>query len=753
MAAAMACLQAYQGVPATRLTQWICSKSATPAILVDGTSAVPDHAESPAAEPSTNAAALVPQPDSAGIARITSLLLTKSHYLQHQIDDEISSKFFDQYLDALDPLHLIFLQTDVKEFEPYRYRLDDLILRRGDTTPAYVIFNRMRVRFAQQVTFVNQLLKTEKFDFTGNERYLYNRRTAPRPKDLEDAKKLWRERVRYEFLQEILNKEKPDEIVKIIERRYTRMQRFLDEYDSGDVFQIYLTALTHAYDPHSDYMGAAQLENFAIGMKLSLFGIGALLKSEDGYCKIVQLVPGGPAEKSKKLKPNDRIIAVAQENQETVDVVDMKLAKVVEMIRGTKGTKVRLTIIPADASDPSTRRVVTLVRDEVKLEEQEAKAKIVELPDRHEMRLGIIDLPSFYSEMPTAEKSVGLKSTTADVARLLHKLNQEKISGLILDLRRNGGGALEEAIDLTGLFIKKGPVVQIKSYDGSISEGEDRDPSVLYDGPMIVLTSHFSASASEILAGALQDYGRAVIVGDSSTFGKGTVQQLIQLEPYMRQFGFDSTNNPGALKLTIRKFYRANGASTQLDGVKPDVCLPSPSDYAEIGESSLPNALPWDTVPSASFQPVNMVQAYLPELKKLSDERLATDPDFIYLRAEIERVKKALADKTISLNEAQRWKEKQEADARQQTRKKELLARPAPDQKVYELTLKQADLPGLPPPLAQTNDLIASVNKNLTSDSDSETKSEDDSMPVVDATMAETERILIDLITLSAKSK
>src|SRR4051812_35235036 len=452
-------------------------------------------------------------------------------------------------------------------------------------------------------------------------------------------------------------------------------------------------------------MGKSSLENFSIGMKLSLFGIGALLRSEDGYCKIQELKPG-PAQRSKKIKPNDRIVAVAQGNEPPVDVVDMKLNKVVELIRGPKGTEVRLTVIPADAADPSVRNVISLVREEIKLEDQEAKAKLFEGDvNGKKARWGVIDLPSFYAafDLEGAKSDGEPKSTTTDVAKLIKKLVESKVEGLILDLRHNGGGSLEEAINLTGLFIPEGPVVQVRDADGRIIVDKDRDPTMLYKGPLIVLTSRFSASASEILAGALQDYGRALIVGDSSTHGKGTVQSLIQLKPYMRQFGMPANQEPGALKVTIRKFYRASGASTQLKGVTPDIILPSVNNFLEVGESSLENPLPWDTIAAATYEKLGMVEQYVDELKKRSDKRITTDKDFVYIKDDIERFKKTQAEKSVSLNESVRLKEKQEADERAKARKKEIAARPEPKEKIWDITLKVAGSAGLPDPIAHTN--------------------------------------------------
>ena len=775
-----------------------------------------------------NGAPLTAGPDDANIARVTARILERYHYLRQPFNDEISSKFLDRYIDALDNLRMYFLQSDIIEFERYRHRLDDLILKDGNTDPGRLMFNRFLQRLGQQNDYVTNLLHTEKFAYTADEKYLVNRKDQPRPKDLAEAKQLWRDRLRYEYLQEKLGIGRPDEIgkviheklkegkagilqaaieekmskekakeiveliqtkvktdspekivetvvaklekdnaeeiVKILTRRYARLLRSLQDFDSDDVLQLYLTALSHVYDPHSDYMGRSELENFSIGMKLSLFGIGALLRSEDGYCKIQSLTPNGPAEKSKKLKPNDKIIAVAQGDGTAVDVVDMKLNKVVEMIRGQKGTEVRLTVVPADAPDPSARKIISLVRDEIKLEDQEAKAKLIEMPleKNRTVRMGVIDLPSFYStfELEGKRGDSEPKSTTLDVARLIRKLVQEKASGIVLDLRRNGGGSLEEAIRLSGLFIKEGPIVQVKGPDGDPIIEKDPDPSVFYDGPLVVLTSRFSASASEILAGALQDYGRAIVVGDSSTHGKGTVQSLLQLSTFMRggPMGLSTSNNPGALKVTIRKFYRASGASTQLKGVTPDIVLPSIYNHAEVGEASLDNPLPWDTIAPASYDKMNRIDSLLPELRRRSDSRLGSDPDFAFLREEIERFKKNQAEKSISLNESQRLKEKQDAADRAKARKKELAARPEPPGKTYEITLKNSEMAGLPDPMTKTNGVKTAEAKAATTNApaqvataegdDADETIPDDKVSNVDMALEEAKRILIDYLTL-----
>jgi carboxyl-terminal processing protease len=762
---------------------------------------------------------LNPGPLDGQIAYVTARMLQKYHYLRQPFDDTVSSRFLDRYLETLDPQHLHFLQNDLADFEVYRTNLDRLTLPEGaaapSARPATVIFNRFLQRLQQRVVYADELLKTEKFTFDSDEKVAVMRKDAPYPSDLVEAKKLWRDRLRHEYLQEKLAKiearkkaaakpepaaekdslaatntetasaadvQKPkkteaEDILETLSHRYHRNLHTFVDWDSDDVLQIYLTALTRVYDPHSDYFGHPALDSFSITMNLSLFGIGAELMSEDGYCTINRLLPGGPAIKSKSIKEKDRVIAVAQSNQPPVDVVDMSLNKAVQLIRGPKGTEVRLTVVPA-GSDLSERKVVSLIRDEIKLEDQEAKAKIIEMPGGQgdPLRLGVIDLPSFYTTFdPTSTRSrTQNKSTTEDVSRLLTKLKQENVNGVILDLRRNGGGSLEEAIRLTGLFIKEGPVVQVQDYDKRIEVDKDEDPTVLYDGPLIVLTSRFSASASEILAGALQDYGRAVIVGDSSTHGKGTVQQVLPLQQTLLRLlgsqrgeaaaGLASlamTNDPGALKLTIKKFYRASGASTQLKGVVPDILLPSVfSEAKEIGETALDNPMPWDTINPAKFDRLNLVEPYLPDLRRLSAQRVASDKDFSYIREDIDIYKKRVAEKTVSLNEKQRLKEKEDDDARLKARDKERLARAEPAEKIYELTLKLASQPGLPSPVAKTNALarlspkgsagvttngaIASIPSAPASTNPDE--ADDDKPPAVDAALIEAEHILLDYL-------
>jgi len=758
-------------------------------------------------------------PNDQRISGLTTAMLERLHFLKLPFDTNVSSRFLDHYLNTLDPQRIHFLQSDIDEFNHFRTALGPMT-KSGDTSPAYVIFNRFMDRLEERNTYsTNALFSDGPFDYTADEKVLLNRKDRPYPKDMDEAKKLWSERIRYEYLQERLAKESPEsvakllvsrhgplklaltwhefhtDIVQVIWKRYSRTIRFFREWDGEKVLETYLTALAHAYDPRSDYMDKSDLENFSIQMSLSLFGIGATLQSEDGYCKINELNPSGPAAKSKKLKAKDRIVAVAQTNAEPVDVVDMPLTKVVEMIRGPKGTQVRLTIIPADAADPSTRTEISLIRDEIKLEDQQAKAKIVDLPDGHGLtnRLGVIDLPSFYQSFPLAGSTdkPENKSATEDVARLLEKLKREKVKGVILDLRRNPGGSLDEAINLSGLFLKDGPMVQTKDYNGRITSGRDENTAGQYDGPLVVLTSKFSASASEILAGALQDYGRALIVGDASTHGKGSVQRMSQLAPLLPANALPAEDpngtSLGALKFTTSKFYRPSGASTQLKGVVPDLILPSVDDYLEVGEAYLDNPLPYDTIPSAKFEKVNRVQYFLPELRNRSNERVTASRDYAYVKEDIEQVKKALADKSVSLNESQRLKEKEIEEARRKTRDNELKARRESDETTYEITLKNVNDAGLPAPVLKTNSMSLSavspkstgpgqgkINLNTVASTNAASAStsngpniadialsaktgegiddeEVEKVPVIDVNLVEAEQILIDYINLLPK--
>jgi carboxyl-terminal processing protease len=684
--------------------------------------------------------------EEANIANVTARLLQNSAYASQHDTRQVSGKFLDHYLEMLDGNRLYFLQSDIEEFAPYRTNLEAIAVKNGDTRPAHLIFNRFLQRLEQRVAYNKELLETETFDFTGKDSYQWDRHNSPRPQDLNEVKQLWRQNLRYDYLQEKLANRNPEEIVKTLTHRYERILHATQQWKDDQILEIYLTALAHAYDPHSDYMGRRQSEDFSISMNLSLVGIGASLQADDGYCKIRELVPGGPAARSKLLKVGDRIVAVAEEGKGPVDLVDMPLPDAVSLIRGTKGTVVHLTVIPANSADSSARKIVSLVRDQIHLEDQEAKARLVEAPAQagRVSRIGIIDLPSFYSGFG-GENESAQRSATADVAKLIEKLKREKVQGIILDIRRNGGGSLEEAISLTGLFIKRGPVVQTKDAGGDIHVEYDPDTSVLYDGPLVVLTSRLSASASEILAGALQDYGRAVVVGDESTFGKGTVQSMLPLAKVMRRAGLQCQADPGELKVTIRKFYRPDGASTQLRGVVSDIVLPSPTEALKVSEAEMSDPLPWDSVPSVPHDEFDRVAPWVAALREASARRTSTNEDFAWLREDNDQIKTQLANPVVSLNEQQRRLEKAQDDARTKSRKTERAGRQTQHETQYEITLKNADQQGLPKPLSAASTPTVDDSE---SDADSTAPAPGGKDLAVDCVLQETQQILLDYITL-----
>jgi carboxyl-terminal processing protease len=738
-------------IPAVALAVWVGCQTSR--------SSVPDL-------PTLPASSLKPGPNDARIAHVAAALLENYHYSQQPLDEELSKKFFDGYVDSLDPRHENFLQSDLAEFDIYRTNLDKLTLEQGtaDLTPAFAIYNRYAERVQQHDAYAMDLLAHDRFKFNSDEKIVLDRRHAPFPKDLTEAEALWRQRLRYEYLQEKLSREiiqtNDDFIVKLptnaateisatLARHYLWNLRMTTNWDSDGVLQAYLNGLCHAYDPHTDYFSAPHAQDFSISMNLSLFGIGAQLSEDDGYCTIRSLVPGGPAAKSKQVFENDRIVAVAQGNQPPVDVVDMDLEKVVQQIRGPKGTEVRLTISPA--ADRSARKVVTFVRDEIKLEDSEAKAKLIEFPNGK--RIGIIDLPSFYAPVdPGNGGQATPKYTSVDVAKLINKLKREKVSGIIIDLRTNPGGSLEEAIKFTGLFIKDGPVVLARNPDGQVQVDSVPNPTQLYDGPLIVMINRFSASASEIAAAALQDYGRALIVGDISTHGKGTVQSLNPLKPYMLPTDQKPMADPGNIKITIRKFYRVSGASTQLKGVEPDIVLPDVLNYSkDVGETALDNPLPWDTIQPVSYDKFNLVQPYLATLTTNSNQRVATNQDFLYVKQDIAEFLKAQADGTATINEHDALKDHERAFYEKQAQDAERSARKPDGVKVYDVTVENADQPGLTAAGTgiQTNTVTA--NTSATGTNTVESVAAKKSPPPFDPMLDETERILLDYISLLGK--
>src|SRR2546421_798258 len=543
--------------------------------------------------------AVLPQPlqaksDAEEICVSVGRLLEEGHYTHQQLNADMSQKFLRNYLELLDFSHLFFTQKDVDALTAkYGAALaDDVLL--GNLKPAYEIYDLYQKRVDERVGKIKELIK-QPTDFKTNANVELRREKAPWPKDEAEADQLWRGRIASELLQEKLSEHPIEPGPQLVGRRYDRIARNVHEEDREEQVKLYLDALAQTYDPHSEYLSKADFKNFNIQMGLKLVGIGAMLRTEDGYAKIESLVPGGPAQADGRLKVGDRISAVGQGTGEFVDVRDMRLDKVVEMIRGKKGTKVRLLAIPANASDPSQRKNVDLVRDEIKLKDQEARADIIIKKDENgnPVKLGWLTLPSFYADMDRHSKS-----TTRDVLALLKRLKKENIGGLGIDLRRNGGGSLEEAISLTGLFLKSGPIVQTKGSNGNIVISSDPDPGIAYGGPLVVFCSPPKAPASGIFAPALQDYGRAVIVGDKNTFGKGTVQTILPIGRFTSLLGSRSDDD-GELKLTIQKFYRVAGGSTQLRGVASPIVVPTLTVLPPFRAGALKNCLPYDEVPHA----------------------------------------------------------------------------------------------------------------------------------------------------------
>jgi carboxyl-terminal processing protease len=687
-------------------------------------------------------------------------LLEEGHYTRQKLNEEVSRKFLQTYLELLDFSHLFFTQQDVDTLnEKYGNSMaGDVLL--GNLKPAYEIYALYTKRVDDRVAKIKESLK-QPIDFKSNATVELSRQKSPWPKDEAEADQLWRGRIANELLQEHLSEHPIEPGPQLVARRYDRLARNVHEEDKDEQMKLFLDALAQAYDPHSEYLSKADMKNFSINMGLSLVGIGAMLRSEDGYAKIESLVPGGPAQVDGRLKVGDRISAVAQGQTDYVDVREMRLDKVVEMIRGKKGTHVRLLVIPTDATDPSRRKNVELVRDEIKLKDQEARADIIIKKDENgdPIKLGWLTLPSFYADMDKHQKS-----TTRDVLALLKRLKKENIAGLVIDLRRNGGGSLEEALSLTGLFLKSGPIVQTKDYNGSIRISANPDPGIAYSGPMVVLTSRQSASASEIFAAALQDYGRAVIVGDKNTFGKGTVQTILPIGRFASLLGSHSDED-GALKLTIQKFYRVAGGSTQLHGVASDIVLPSLSDLPEFGEGALKNALPYDEVAKAKYTKWSDSHSlFIDQLRRRSEERVKTDPEFHYVMEDIDRLRHKLDENRISLNEDARKKELQDDKLRKETRSKERLARNDQEPRIYRLTLDTVDKPNLqlimyPGKLAEVkkNGTTPKVDPDAASDADTDliagTGTDDDKTPAIDPERDETLNLLTDLVDLSRGPK
>ena len=599
--------------------------------------------------------------------QLVNTILTRYHYKKFDLNDSLSSIILDRFINSLDNGKNYFLKSDIDLFEKYRNKLDDDI-KSGDISPFYEIFNVFLSRMVERVNYINTLLDTE-FDYTKDEKFLVNRDKAVWQKNEEGMNDLWRKRIKNDALGLKLNGKDWEAIQSNLKKRYENYSRILDQYNSEDVFQLAMNSFTEAIDPHTNYLSPITSDNFKIDMSLSLEGIGARLQSDDGYTKIVEIIPGGPAFKSEKLHVDDRIVAVAQgDSEEFVDVVGWRITDVVQLIRGPKGTKVRLQIIGAGKTLNSIPKEIALIRDKIKLEDQSAQSSVIDIINGGESyKMGVITIPKFYIDFDAERNGdKNYKSTSRDIKNLLVDLEKKNIDGLIIDLRNDGGGSLEEAIKVTGLFIKDGPVVQVRNANGQIMVDKDLDPDIVYSGPMAVLVNRYSASASEIFSGAIQNYGRGLIIGEN-TYGKGTVQNLIDLNRISSSNKFKL----GQVKLTIAKFYRIDGSSTQKVGVIPDIVFPSPIDQKDFGESSEPSALPWDKINATDYKKFSELNSFIPKLNQLSENRRNSDPEFKYIREDIEEYKEAVKRDYVSLNENMRKKEKEEKEEKEFQRENE----------------------------------------------------------------------------------
>ncbi|MBV7491098.1 MULTISPECIES: carboxy terminal-processing peptidase [Pseudomonas] len=638
-------------------------------------------------------------------------LLKRHHYSKPPLDDARSVIIYDSYLKLLDPSRSYFMASDIAEFDKWKTQFDDF-LKSGDLNAGFTIYKRYLDRVKARLDFaIAELNKgVDKIDFTTKETLLIDRKDAPWLKSTAELDDLWRKRVKDEVLRQKIAGKDSKQIQETLTKRYKNQLARLDQTRAEDIFQAYINTFAMSYDPHTNYLSPDNAENFDINMSLSLEGIGAVLQSDNDQVKVVRLVPAGPADKTKQVAPADKIIGVAQGNKEMVDVVGWRLDEVVKLIRGPKGTVVRLEVIPAsNAPNDQTTKIVPITREAVKLEDQAVKKSVLNLKqDGKDYKLGVIEIPAFYLDFKAFRAGdPDYKSTTRDVKKLLTELQKEKVDGVVIDLRNNGGGSLQEATELTSLFIDKGPTVLVRNADGRVDVLEDENPGAFYKGPMALLVNRLSASASEIFAGAMQDYHRALIIG-GQTFGKGTVQTIQPL-------------NHGELKLTLAKFYRVSGQSTQHQGVLPDIDYPSIIDTKEIGESALPEAMPWDTIKAAIKPALDPFKPYISQLQSEHDVRTAKDAEFVFIRDKLALAQKLMAEKTVSLNEVERRAQHADIEAKQLAM--ENIRRKAKGEEPLK-ELKKED-----------EDALAAE--------DDKTKPEDD------AYLSETGRILLDYLKLN----
>ncbi|MDX1626385.1 MAG: carboxy terminal-processing peptidase [Wenzhouxiangellaceae bacterium] len=595
--------------------------------------------------------------------RLASRFLTSYHYQRKPLDDGLSSNILDQYLKLLDPNRMYFLQEDIEDFQRFRDQLDDS-LRTAELAPAFEIFNRYRERVAERIEHARSTLDTE-FDFTVDERYQFDRTEAPWAADRTELDEIWRKRVKNDWLNLKLAEREIDDIRTTLDDRYRNIAKRIRDFESQDAFQFFMNAYARSIEPHSSYMSPRSAENFEISMKLSLDGIGALLSSENEYVEIQEIVPGGPADLDGRLQSGDRIIGVGQGDEPIVDVVGWRLDDVVDLIRGERETKVRLEILPAETGVKGPPEIIDIVRNEVKLEEQAAQAHVEEFETEGETRrIGVIQIPVFYVDFKgRARNEPDYRSSTRDVRNLIQDLRQQDVDGIVIDLRNNGGGALIEATTMTGLFIDEGPVVQIRDSSGRVTVESDQEPGMAWDGPLAVLVNRASASASEIFAAAIQDYGRGIIIGEP-TFGKGTVQNLYNLDNY----AVDDEQRLGQVKLTMAKFFRVDGGSTQSRGVTPDIRLPTYGDASDYGEAALDFHMEWSEIDETDYRPLADLDPLLPAARELHEARRETDEELKSLIEDYEHFGNLGDRVSVSLLETERLAEQEESERRRRER-------------------------------------------------------------------------------------
>ncbi|MFO7305147.1 MAG: carboxy terminal-processing peptidase [Gammaproteobacteria bacterium] len=592
------------------------------------------------------------------VSKLVSNVIERSHYRQAPINDPISSLVLDRYLEQLDASRSYFLASDIAEFERFRYQLDDAVVE-GRLEPVFTIFNRFQQRNRERVAYALELLKTEP-DFTVDEYFEFDRSKAPWPKDEAELNEIWRKRVKNDAVSLMLTGKTWPETRETLQKRYERVLKRNQQVTSDDIFEVFMNAFAHVFDPHSSYFSPRNSEEYKIQMSLSYEGIGASLQLVDDYVTVLNVLPGGPAAVAGTLNPNDRIIAVGEgKTGKMVDVVGWRLDDVVQIIRGKVGTTVRLQILPAGAAPGSGEKQIELVRNRVTLEAQAAQKQLRTIQrDDRELKVGIVTVPSFYQDFEAkAAGAPDYRSTTRDVRRLIEELKAEGMDALVIDLRGNGGGHLTEATALSGLFIPQGPIVQLRETGGRVEVLDDPEPGVVWDGPLVVLVDRFSASASEIFAAAIQDYGRGIIVGQQ-TFGKGSVQNLYPLDRY----ALGSDPGFGQLTVTIGKYYRVTGESTQHRGVQPDIALPTGISPDEVGESTRESALPWDRIRPVDYTKQAVLSQAVAELTRAHEERVANDPNFKLMLAELEAHDRARSQKRVSLNLQARMAERERLD-------------------------------------------------------------------------------------------